>query len=136
MGCPAASRTLFMEDRPYVLIVEDDPYFGKICQTKLRRENIATQLVDTGREALTLMRQDLPALILLDLIMPGKNGFETLAEIKADPQLKDIPVITLSNLSEPEDIERMLTLGAVDYLVKANVPIQEIVTKVKQHLKG
>lgn len=118
----------------YVLVVEDDPFYSKIYKTKLAKEKIDSQIVSNGNEALKAVAALQPGLILLDLIMPGKDGFATLAELKSDPATKGIPVIVLSNLSQEEDIKRILDLGAVEYLVKANVPIQEVVQKVKQHL--
>ncbi|PIU80416.1 MAG: response regulator, partial [Candidatus Moranbacteria bacterium CG06_land_8_20_14_3_00_40_12] len=75
-----------------------------------------------------------PDLILLDLIMPVKDGFETLKELKADSSLKDVQVIILSNLSQEEDRQRVLNLGAVEYVVKADVSFSEIVKLVKKYL--
>lgn len=118
----------------YVLVVEDDPFYSKIYKTKLAKEKIDSQLVSNGNEALKAVKALRPGLILLDLIMPGKDGFETLAELKADAAVKDVPVIVLSNLSQDEDIRRIMSLGAAEYLVKANVPIQEVINRVKHTL--
>lgn len=118
----------------YVLVVEDDPFYSKIYKTKLAKEKIESQIVSNGNEALKAVKELPPGLILLDLIMPGKDGFETLSELKADPSMKGIPVIVLSNLSQEEDIKRIMDLGAAEYLVKANVPIQEVIDKVKHTL--
>ena len=71
---------------------------------------------------------------MLDLIMPVKDGFETLKELKADSSLKDVQVIILSNLSQEEDRQRVLNLGAVEYVVKADVSFSEIVKLVKKYL--
>jgi len=123
-----------MTENKYVLVVEDDPFYSKIYKTKLAKEKIDSQIVSNGNEAIKAVQTLRPGLILLDLIMPGKDGFETLAELKADPATKDIPVIVLSNLSQEDDINRIKTMGAAEYLVKANVPIQEVVEKVKKNL--
>jgi len=123
-----------MIENTYVLVVEDDPFYSKIYKTKLAKDSIRSEIVGNGIEALAMVKKSRPGLILLDLIMPGKDGFETLAELKADKATEHIPVIVLSNLSQEEDINRILALGAVEYLVKANVPIQTVVDKVKQHL--
>ncbi len=123
-----------MIEEKFVLVVEDDPFYSKIYKTKLAKENIHAEIVGNGNEAIKLARIRKPALVLLDLIMPGKDGFETLAELKSDPVLKDIKVIVLSNLSQEEDIKRVLHLGAAEYLVKANIPIQEVINKVKSNL--
>lgn len=118
----------------YVLVVEDDPFYSKIYKTKLAKEKIESEIVSNGDEALKAVKASAPGLILLDLIMPGKDGFETLAELKGDASMKNIPVIVLSNLSQEEDIKRIMDLGAAEYLVKANVPIQEVIDKVKHTL--
>jgi putative two-component system response regulator len=123
-----------MAEDTYVLVVEDDPFYSKIYKTKLAREQIDSEIVSNGNAALQAVKKLRPGLILLDLIMPGKDGFETLGELKADKATENIPVIVLSNLSQEEDIKRILALGAVEYLVKANVPIQAVVDKVKHHL--
>ncbi|MBP6929378.1 MAG: response regulator [Candidatus Moranbacteria bacterium] len=123
-----------MTENRYVLVVEDDPFYSKIYKTKLAKDNIQSEIVGNGIEALATVKKNRPGLILLDLIMPGKDGFETLAELKADKATEHIPVIVLSNLSQEEDISRILALGAVEYLVKANVPIQTVIDKVKLHL--
>jgi CheY-like chemotaxis protein len=125
-----------MNEIPLVLIIEDDPFYSKISKTKLTKEGIAVKVVDNGDDALNVLAEQKPNLILLDLIMPGKSGFEILEEIKRNPLWKDIPVLVISNMSEPEDIRRIMDLGALDYLVKANVPIQEVTDKVKYHLQA
>ncbi len=66
--------------------------------------------------------------------MPGKDGFEVLKELKADPTLRDVPVIVFSNLSQEEDMRRAKELGALEYVVKANISIQEMIEKVKSNL--
>ena len=123
-----------MSDEKYVLVVEDDPFYSKIYKTKLAKERILSEIVGNGNDALRVSRERRPGLILLDLIMPGKDGFETLAELKSDASLRDVPVVVLSNLSQEEDVRRIMELGAVEYLIKANVPIQEVVSKVRMHL--
>ena len=87
-----------------------------------------------GVTALKLARERKPNLILLDLVMPIKDGFETLKELKADSSLKDVKVIVLSNLGQDEDIKKAKALGAVDYVVKANVSIQQMMDMIKKYL--
>lgn len=118
----------------YVLVVEDDPFYSKIYQTKLAKEKIPCEVVGNGNIALKKAKEQRPALVLLDLIMPEKDGFETLAEFKASAELRDVPIIVLSNLSQEEDVKRVLSLGAAEYLVKADVPIQTVVEKAKHYL--
>ncbi len=117
-----------------VLVVEDDKFYSNIYKVKLAKEGIDARLAADGNEALKFAREKKPDLVLLDLIMPGKDGFETLQEFKADPELKDIRVIILSNLSQDEDVKRVMSAGAFDYIVKANISLQDMVEKVKKYL--
>ena len=87
-----------------------------------------------GREALKKIRSEEPDMVLLDLIMPEKNGFEVLEEMKKDKALKNIPVIVLSNLGQESDVDQGKKLGAVDYLIKSNVSIKEVIEVIKLHL--
>ncbi len=124
-----------MAAEKYVLIVEDDSFYLKIYKTKLEKENIAAELANNGDEAIKIIKEKgAPSLMLLDLIMPGKDGFQTLAELKASPEMKDIPVIVLSNLSQEEDIKKIMETGAIEYLVKSNTPIQEVINRLKAAL--
>lgn len=117
-----------------VLVAEDDKFLSGVYKNKLTKEGFEVILVMNGREVLAAARQKKPDIILLDLIMPGKDGFEVLKELKNDADLKDIKVIILSNLSQEEDKKRVMDLGALDYVVKANVSFREIVETVKHHL--
>ncbi|HCJ45888.1 MAG: response regulator [Candidatus Moranbacteria bacterium CG_4_8_14_3_um_filter_41_13] len=123
-----------MSAKPFVLVVEDDPFYANIYRTKLAKENIDAEVVMNGDAALISARKRKPDLILSDLIMPEKDGFQTLQELKGDPSLKDIKVIILSNLSQGEDMQRVKDLGAEEYLVKANTSLQTVIEKVKNHL--
>ena len=123
------------DNKPYVLVGEDDKFLSNVYKMKLSKEGFEVQHGVNGEEVLALARKQKPGLVLLDLMMPIKDGFETLAEIKADPELKDIKVIILSNLSQEEDQKRVMDLGATEYVVKANVPIKEVVALVKKYLK-
>jgi CheY-like chemotaxis protein len=80
-------------------------------------------------------REKKPALVVLDLIMPGKNGFQVLEELKADPNLKDVIVLVLSNLSQDEDIKRVMDMGATEYLIKSNIPLGDLIQKIKGYLE-
>ena len=77
------------------------------------------------------IKSEKPDLILLDLILPGIDGFEVLSQTKKDPEVSSIPVIILSNLGQKEDIERGLKLGATDYLIKAHFTPGEIIEKIR-----
>jgi CheY-like chemotaxis protein len=124
-----------MSNDKYVLVVEDDAFYQKIYKTKLAKENINAELAGDGDEAIRIIKErGVPSLMMLDLIMPGKDGFQTLTDIKASPEMKDTPVIVLSNLSQEEDIKRVMAMGATEYLIKANTPIQDIISRLKDAL--
>ncbi|MBP6889687.1 MAG: response regulator [Candidatus Moranbacteria bacterium] len=123
-----------MGEEKYVLIVEDDPFYSSIYKTKVEKEGISSVLVHDGEAALKAIREKRPAVIVLDLIMPGKDGFQVLEELKASGLLKDIVVLVLSNLSQNEDIKRVMDLGATEYLIKSNVPLQEVVAKIRSYI--
>lgn len=118
-----------------ILIAEDDKFLSKILQTKLTKVGYSLILANDGQEAIDLARSEKPVLVLLDLIMPNKNGFEVLEEAKADPELSQIPIVILSNLGQDEDIKRGMDLGAKDYIVKANISIDKVVEKIDEYLK-
>jgi len=117
-----------------ILVAEDDRFLSKIYATKLASEGYEVIVAGEGEEAIRKIIAELPDLILLDLVMPKKNGFEVLQVIKADAKTKNIPVVILSNLGQEEDVKRGASLGAVDYLVKTNLSIQEVVSKIKDYL--
>jgi DNA-binding response OmpR family regulator len=113
-----------------ILIIEDDKFLRELISQKLLKEgHIVNEAID-GEDGIKKTREDKPDLILLDLILPGIDGFEVLSQIKTDPNLAPIPVIILSNLGQREDVEKGLKLGAVDYLIKAHFTPGEIIEKV------
>jgi len=123
------------EVKGYILVAEDDRFYANIYKTKLAKEGYEVVVTGDGVQALKVAREKKPALIILDLIMPVKDGFETLKELKADAVLKSVKVVVLSNLGQEEDIEKAKDLGAADYLVKTNLSITEMMEKIKGYLK-
>jgi DNA-binding response OmpR family regulator len=117
-----------------IVIAEDDKFLAKVLSNKFRRINYEVFIASDGIEAGNKIRTELPDVVLLDLMMPNKNGFEILEEIKAEPQFKNLPIIVLSNLGQKTDIARSKKLGAADYLVKSNLSINAVVDKVKEIL--
>jgi len=114
-----------------ILVVEDETFLVKIYSVKLKKEGYDVTLAMDGEEAVKLAAETKPDLILLDLILPKLNGFEALEQIRKNPSIKKTPVIVLSNLGQEEDIKRAESLGATDYLIKANFSIQDVVQKIK-----
>jgi len=117
-----------------VLLVEDDPFLSNLLKVRLQKENVDVTLARDGEEALKKIEENKPGLVLLDLILPKKSGFEILEKISTDPQLKDMPIIILSNLGQTSDIQRGKELGAVEYYVKAKISIDDLVGKIKTFL--
>lgn len=118
-----------------ILIVEDDKFLRELMSQKLNKEGYEVIEAVDGEEGVKKVKEELPDLILLDLILPGMDGFEVLGEIKKEESTNKIPVIILSNLGQREDIERGLNMGATDYLIKAHFTPGEIIEKVKSVLK-
>lgn len=119
---------------PLILIAEDEGALSGVLHSKLARHGFVVETAADGVEALAKMRLVKPSLVLLDLIMPNKNGFQVLEEAKADPDLKDIRIVIFSNLNQDEDRERVKKLGALDFLVKSDLGINEVVGKVNGFL--
>lgn len=121
-----------MADKLKVLIVEDDMLMGTLLSEALWRYEFEPVLAKDGDEGLKALEKALPQVILLDLILPGINGFEVLERIKGNARTKNIPVIIVSNLGDKSDVERGMALGAEDYLVKANMVPKDIVGKIRE----
>ena len=118
-----------------ILIVEDDKFLRELIAQKLNREGYDISEAIDGEEGIKKIKEEKPSLVLLDLILPGIDGFEVLSLMKKDSEVSSIPVIILSNLGQKEDVEKGLKLGAVDYLIKAHFTPGEIIDKIKSVLK-
>lgn len=112
-----------------ILIVEDDPALLKVLSLKVKSLDYLVVEARDGQEALSKFIKESPDLVLLDIVLPLKNGFEVLEEIKIKLKSKT-PVIILSNLAESQDIETGKNLGAVDYIIKSNLTLKEIMAKM------
>jgi DNA-binding response OmpR family regulator len=121
--------------KPTVLVVEDDEFLNRMYVSKLEREQFNVLSAGDGEVGLQLALTEHPVLILLDLILPKRDGFSVLAEVKRHPETVNIPVIVLTNLSQQEQVEKCLNLGAAECLIKAHFTPSEVVTKVRQLLK-
>ena len=117
-----------------VLLIEDDPFLSSLLGNRLKREGFDVLSVKSGNEAAKSLKSFVPDLVLLDLILPGKSGFEVLEEMKADPQAPKVPVVVISNLGQESDLARGRELGAVDYIIKARTTIDDMVQKVRDFL--
>ena len=118
-----------------ILVVEDEKPMSSILGKELKKVDHEVEFAYDGAEAIEKAKLLNPDLILLDLILPKINGFEVLEKVKADPDISSIPVIVLSNLGTDEDIKQAIKLGAVDYYVKAQHPLLEIIEKITEFLE-
>jgi DNA-binding response OmpR family regulator len=117
-----------------ILIVEDEEILSDVLKEKFEEKNFNVILAGDGISVLPLAKKNKIDAILLDILLPKMNGLEVLAQLKADEELRNIPVIVMSNLGEDSKIKEALSLGAVDYMVKTQHPINELIDKVKEHV--
>lgn len=120
----------------HVLVIEDEEFIVRALQDNLASEGYSVSVAMDGEAAFDEIKKKKPDMVLLDLLLPKKNGFDVLKELKANPDWRLIPVVVLSNLGEDTDIKRALDLGAADYFVKSQHPIQEVIEKVREYLQG
>ena len=120
--------------KPLILVVEDEPSYQHVYQMKLESAGFDVLTASNGEEAVFLCKDHQPDLILLDLIMPVKDGFSTLEDLRKGGSCTKTPIIVTSNLSQDEDIDRAMQLGATDYFIKSNVAIGDIPDIIRKHL--
>jgi len=113
-----------------ILIVEDEEIMINLLQKKLEKEGYEVFVTRDGEEGLKVMREIRPDLVLLDIIMPKKGGFEVLEEMMKDPDLKKISVIVISNSGQPVELDKAQKMGARDWLIKTEFDPQEVIGKV------
>src|SRR3989344_2186722 len=117
-----------------VLIVEDEQLIGDLLQKKLRQEGYYASVAIDGEAALKQIREEKPDIVLLDIVLPRLNGFEVLSELKKDEELRQIPVIIISNSGQPDEIEKAKELGVRDWLLKTAVDPREVLEKVQRQI--
>jgi DNA-binding response OmpR family regulator len=118
-----------------VLLVEDDPFLVDIYTTKLNEFGYSVITAFDGEEAIKKAEEEMPDLLLLDIVLPNVDGWEIIQKIKQNEKLKGLGIVILSNLGQKEEIEKGLKLGAMKYLVKAHHTPSEVATEVKKILK-
>ncbi|MFH0906971.1 MAG: response regulator [bacterium] len=118
-----------------ICVIEDDKFLRELLVRKLEMVGFVISAIADGKGILEKVKEEMPKLILLDLVLPGVDGFDILEDIKQDPQTSKIPVIILSNLGQKEEVEKGLSMGAGDYMIKAHFTPDEIIKKVKELLK-
>ena len=117
-----------------ILFIEDETKFQQSFLEFFKEGEFEVISAYDGVSGLKLAEENLPDLIVLDLISPKKDGFQVLVELKKNPRLAKIPFVVLTNLEGSEDISRAASLGAVSYLVKANYSLPEVAKEVRKYL--
>ena len=117
-----------------ILVIEDDSLLANILINSFVREGFEAFNILDGLQAIETTKKLRPDLILLDLILPGLDGFEVLRQLKADEQLKKVPVFIISNLYSISDVRSAKILGAEEYFIKANTNVKNIIKEVNKRL--
>jgi len=126
-----------MKNKVKILMIEDDPFFSQLCILALEDAGFSVTLAKDGEQGLERLKEEVPDLVLLDIILPKMNGFEVLQSIREnpDPGVANVPVIILSNLYAREEEEKGKELKASAYLIKANTSSEELITKIQGVLR-
>lgn len=114
-----------------ILIAEDDTFFQKFYSAKLQEKGFEIAVAVDGEDAIQKVTEVKPDLVLLDIIMPKKDGFEVLAALKSSDATKTIPVIVFSSLGQEQDVKKALQLGAIDYVSKSFYDIDLLISKIQ-----
>ncbi len=117
-----------------ILIVEDDTFLKGLSATKLSKDGFEVVTAGNAEEADKILTESIPDFVLLDLVLPGTDGFGILKKIRENPKMKNTPVIIFSNLAEDKDIAKAKELGANDFMIKSNFTLDELSDKIKQIL--
>lgn len=118
-----------------ILIVEDDEFLRSLTAKRIEKEGYEVVVAIDGESANGIATVNKPDLILLDLLLPGIDGFEVLKRARADEVTKSTPIIVFSNLGQREDIDKAKGLGANDFLIKANFTLDDVIEKINTTLK-
>ena len=118
-----------------ILIVEDDSIMRQAVGEFLAEDGFEVVYASDGEEGALLAKTQNPNLVLLDIILPKKDGYEVIKELKADDKTKKIPIVLLTNLGSLSDVEKAINMGATTYLVKSDYKLEEVAKKVREVLK-
>ncbi|MDQ1284550.1 MAG: two-component system, OmpR family, alkaline phosphatase synthesis response regulator PhoP [Patescibacteria group bacterium] len=122
-------------EKKRILIVEDETSLHESLGEFLSAEGFEVLNAYDGEVGLSMAREKMPDLVLLDIILPKKDGYEVLAEIRKSEKTKNMPVILLTNLESAEDVQKAFEKGATTYLVKSDYKMEDVVRKIKETLK-
>ncbi len=118
-----------------ILLIDDEGDLLELVSSRLKASGYRVMTLDSGERVMQVAKSEKPDLILLDVVMPGKGGCDVCRELKADEATRDIPVIVFTALDDASDINKSMEIGATDYMVKASLSPDEVVEKIKKHLK-
>lgn len=121
-------------DHPKVLIIEDDRELVLLLRRALSDRRYEVLVASDAEEGLPVARREHPALIILDILLPGQSGYEVLRQLKTEAGTRDIPVLVLSNLGQEQEARIGVSLGAADYLIKADTTMDAVVARVDKLL--
>ena len=124
-----------MEKKGKIVILEDDLALAKSLSQALESDGFEIYSAVDGETGLRLVKEKKPDLVILDIILPRKSGFEVMEALSGDGELAKIPVMVLTNLESSQDVNRMMELGAKSFLVKTNYSLDEVLAKVKGFFK-
>lgn len=119
-----------------ILIAEDDSFLANAYRAKLTKAGYEIKIARDGNEALEALATYAPDMVILDLVMPSRDGFSVLSELKKSPKWKGIPTLVASNLGQKEDVDRARGLGADDYIVKTDLSMNKLIEKIKSMVGG
>lgn len=119
-----------MPNGPLILWIEDDEFLSELVSQKMSHDGRRLTRVSRAEEAIAAIEVEIPAAIVLDILLPGTNGFELLTQMRADTRLAKVPIIVLSNYSQEDDVARAKNLGADRYLVKATLSLDEVLKSI------
>ncbi|MDI6591442.1 MAG: response regulator [Patescibacteria group bacterium] len=119
-----------------ILLIEDDPFLIDIYTLKLKEAGFLVEVATDGKEGLRKTSEIIPDLVVLDIVLPQIDGWEFLKKIKANEELKKIPVVILSNLGQKGEVEKGLKLGAAKYLIKAHYTPSQVIEEIKEILES
>jgi len=119
-----------------ILVVEDDKFLRGLLVEKIKHEGFTVTEAINADETFAAIHKDQPHIILLDLVLPGKGGFEILRELKAQHEYASIPVVIISNLGSRDDVDQAMQLGAAEFMIKAHHTPLEIVETIKKVLEA
>ncbi len=122
------------EEKKKILMIEDDTFLRNLYRDKLEKEGFAFLEATSGAEGMNKIMSEKPDLVILDILLPMKGGFDVLEEMNVNGMINDIPVIILSNLKQSVDIEEGRRLGARDYFIKSEVNFPDLLESIKANI--